>query len=87
MTGIRNMPKFHGFGSCTDCGIPCTSGNFLIHDNKRYCTACWIERENPEHPNLEEIREKVRASVEEWKCAKWTREQGPLPLGPKPVKK
>ena len=34
-----------------------------------------------------EAEEAVEAAVEEWKCAKWTREQGPLPLGPKPVKK
>ncbi len=80
------MPKFHGFGLCADCGITCTSGNFLINDKKRYCTACWVEMNNPEHPNLEEIREKVMAAVDEWKCAKWTREQGPLPLGPMPVK-
>ena len=81
------MPKFYGFGKCDVCGIPCTSGNFLSHEGKRFCTACWIEKSNPENPDLEEIREKVEAAVEEWKCAKWTREQGPLPLGPRPVKK
>ena len=81
------MPKFYGFGKCDVCGIPCTSGNFLSHEGKRFCTACWIEKSNPEHPDLEEIRKKVVAAVEEWKCAKWTREQGPLPLGPRPVKK
>jgi len=81
------MPKFYGFGKCDDCDVPCTSGNFLSHEGKRFCTACWIERSNPEHPDLEEIREKVMAAVEVWKCTKWTREQGPLPLGPKPVKK
>ena len=81
------MPKFYGFGKCDSCSIPCTSGNFLIHERKRFCTACWIEKSNPEHPDLEEIRLKVEAAVEEWKCAKWTREQGPLPLGPRPVKK
>ena len=81
------MPKFYGFGKCDVCGIPCTSGNFLSHEGKRFCTACWIEKSTPEHPDLEEIRKKVEAAVEEWKCAKWTREQGPLPLGPRPVKK
>ena len=81
------MPKFYGFGKCDVCGIPCTSGNFLSHEGKRFCTACWIEKSNPEHPDLEEIRKKVEAAVEEWICAKWTREQGPLPLGPRPVKK
>ena len=81
------MPKFYGFGKCDVCGIPCTSGNFLSHEGKRFCTACWIEKNNPEHPDLEEIRKKVEVAVEEWKCAKWTHEQGPLPLGPRPVKK
>ena len=81
------MPKFYGFGKCDVCGIPCTSGNFLSHEGKRFCTACWIEKNNPEHPDLEEIRKKVEVAVEECKCAKWTREQGPLPLGPRPVKK
>ncbi|MFL2973249.1 MAG: hypothetical protein ACJZ4Q_06185 [Candidatus Thalassarchaeaceae archaeon] len=46
-----------------------------------------MEKSNPDHPDLKEIREKVEAAVEEWKCAKWTREEGPLPLGPKSVKK
>jgi len=81
------MPKFYGFGTCSVCRLPCTSGNFLIHKSKRYCTACWMEEKNPEHPDLDSVREKVASAVEEWKCAKWTREQGPLPLGPKPVKK
>ncbi|MBI88001.1 MAG: hypothetical protein CMB67_03100 [Euryarchaeota archaeon] len=81
------MPKFYGFGSCSACGIPCTPGNFLDHKRKRYCTSCWIERENPGHPELKEIREKVEGAVEEWKCAKWSREEGPLPLGPRPVNK
>ena len=77
------MPKFYGFGKCDVCSVPCTSGNFLIHETKRFCTACWIEENNPEHPDLEEIREKVEAAVGEWKCAKWTREEGPLPNGPR----
>ncbi|RAH06586.1 MAG: hypothetical protein CMA00_001940 [Methanobacteriota archaeon] len=81
------MPKFYGFGSCSACGIACTPGNFLDHQGKRFCTYCWIERENPEHPELKAIREKVESAVEEWKCAKWSRDEGPLPLGPRPVKK
>ena len=81
------MPKYYGFGSCNTCGIACTSGNFLYHQKKRFCTACWIEKENPEHPDLNEIRENVDAAADEWKCAKWTREEGPLPMGPKSVKK
>jgi len=81
------MPKFYGFGTCTDCDIACTSGNFLCHEGQRYCTACWVEKNNPEHPDLNGIREKVELSAKEWRCAKWTREQGPLPLGPMPVKK
>ena len=48
---------------------------------------CYVEKNNPKHPDLEEIREKVEVSEKEWKCAKWTREEGPLPLGPKSVKK
>jgi len=82
-----DMPRFYGFGSCCVCGISCTSGNFLDFEGERYCTACWIERENPKHPDLEEIRGKVEDTEKEWKCAKWTREEGPLPLGPKSVKK
>ncbi len=83
---LVKMPKFYGFGSCTDCGIACTPGNFLDHERRRFCTACWVERENPGHPELQEIRKKVEAAVEEWKCAKWSREEGPLPMGPRPVK-
>ena len=60
------MPKFYGFGKCDVCGIPCTSGNFLSHEGKRFCTACWIEKNNPEPPDLEEIRKKVEVAVEEW---------------------
>ncbi len=81
------MPKYYGFGSCSKCGVSCTSGNFLIHEKKRYCTACWLKKNNPEHPDIEILREKVVSAVEEWKCAKWTREEGPLPLGPMSVKK
>tara|TARA_B100000959_G_scaffold263423_1_gene302818 strand:+ start:3508 stop:3780 length:273 start_codon:yes stop_codon:yes gene_type:complete len=78
-----DMSKFHGFGFCRDCSVACTSGNFLDYQSKRYCIACWVQRRNPEHPEIEELREKVKAAAKEWKCAKWTREEGPLPLGPK----
>ncbi|MEC8874448.1 MAG: hypothetical protein VX502_03570 [Candidatus Thermoplasmatota archaeon] len=78
------MAKFRGFGVCTECSVACTPGNFLVHDSKRYCTACWIEINNPSHPELQEIREKVTSAAEEWRCTKWSREEGPLPLGPQP---
>ena len=55
-------------------------------ESKRYCTACWIGEHNPEHPELELIRQQVIDSVEEWKCTKWSREEGPLPDGPKPAR-
>ena len=41
---------------------------------------------NPDHPGLEEMRKKVKDAVEVWKCAKWTREEGPLPEGPLSVR-
>ena len=63
--------------------MACTSGNFLDYQSKRYCIACWVQRRNTEHPEIEELREKVKAAAKEWKCANWTREEGPLPLGPK----
>jgi len=81
------MAKFHGFGSCVQCSVACTPGNFLDHEHKRFCTACWVERNNPGHPDLDQIRQKVTSAVEEWKCTKWSREEGPLPLGPQPHRK
>ncbi|MCS5530220.1 MAG: hypothetical protein NZ732_05760 [Candidatus Poseidoniales archaeon] len=81
-----NMAKFHGFRSCVTCKVNCTPGNFVDFKSKRYCTACWIGEHNPEHPELELIRQQVIDSVEEWKCAKWSREEGPLPDGPKPAR-
>ena len=77
------MAKFHGFRHCVTCKVDCTPGNFVDFERKRYCTACWIERNNPEHPDLEDVRRKVNETAEIWKCAKWTREEGPLPNGPK----
>jgi hypothetical protein len=63
--------------------VACTSGNFVDYNKKRYCTACWIQNQNPDHPEIEEIRKKVIEDAEEWKCIKWSREEGPLPIGPK----
>ena len=80
------MAKFHGFRSCVTCKVNCTPGNFVDFESKRYCTACWIGEHNPEHPELELIRQQVIDSVEERKCAKWSREEGPLPDGPKPAR-
>jgi len=60
--------------------------NYLDNNGKRYCVACWTEQNNPEHPDLEELREKVNNAVGIWKCAKWTREEGPLPKGPQSVR-
>jgi len=80
------MPKFHGLRNCVTCGIACTPMNYLDNDGKRYCVACWTEKNNPEHPDLEELREKVNNAVGIWKCAKWTREEGPLPKGPQSVR-
>ena len=38
---------------------------------------------NPDHPEIDEIRKKIIKDAEEWKCIKWSREEGPLPIGPK----
>ena len=81
---MSTMAKIHGFGSCSNCGVPCTPGNFLSHEKKRFCTACWVSKNNPDHPEISQIREKVDAAAEEWKCAKWSREDYHLPKGPKP---
>ena len=80
------MPKFHGLRNCVTCGIPCTPMNYVDYKGKRYCTACWTEKNNPDHPDLEEMRQKVKDAVDVWKCAKWTREEGPLPKGPQSVR-
>ena len=68
---MGEMAKFHGFRSCVTCKVNCTPGNFVDFESKRYCTACWIGEHNPEHPELELIRQQVIDSAEEWKCAKW----------------
>ena len=67
------MAKFHGCRHCVTCKVNCTPGNFVDFKSKRYCTACWIENNNPEHPELEQIRQQVIDSAEECKCAKWRR--------------
>ena len=33
--------------------------NYLISEGKKYCTGCWVEKNNPEHPELEKIKEEV----------------------------
>ena len=76
------MSKFYGFRFCTNCEIACTPSNFVDYEKKRYCTACWIQNQNPEHPELKQIREKVVNDAEQWKCIKWSREEGPIPNGP-----
>jgi|TARA_Y100001949_G_scaffold136920_1_gene118554 hypothetical protein len=85
--GSGKMAKFHGFRHCVTCKVNCTPGNFVDFESKRYCTACWIESNNPEHPELKQIRQQVINSAEEWKCAKWSREEGPLPDGPRPARR
>ena len=60
--------------------------NYVDNKGKRVCIACWTEENNPDHPELEALRQKVTDAVEIWKCAKWTREEGPLPVGPQSVK-
>ncbi|MCH2441364.1 MAG: hypothetical protein MK169_02835 [Candidatus Thalassarchaeum sp.] len=81
------MSKFHGFRTCNVCDESCTPGNFVDHKGKRFCTACWIEKENPKHENIEEIRVANREAAAKWKQQKYSREEGPLPVGPLPTKK
>jgi hypothetical protein len=80
------MAKFHGYGTCDDCGVACTPGNFLSNERKRYCISCWVVMNNPNHPELNQIRKKVETAAGEWKCAKWNREDGSLPQGPQPYR-
>ena len=60
--------------------------NYVDYKGKRYCVACWTEKNNPDNPEIEALRQKMIEAVEIWKCAKWTREEGPLPVGPQSVK-
>jgi len=69
------------------CKIDCTPGNFVDYESKRYCTACWIQSNNPDHPDIEQVRKQVNEATELWKCAKWSREEGPLPDGPRPSRR
>lgn len=81
------MSRFHGFRNCAECDEGCTPGNFVDHEGKRYCTACWITRENPKHESIDEIRTANREAAGKWKCQKYSREEGPLPVGPQSVNK
>ena len=81
------MAKFYGFRHCVTCKGDCTPGNFSDFESKRYGTACWIQSNKPDHPELEQIREQVKDATEQWKCLRWSREEGPLPDGPKPVRR
>ena len=60
--------------------------NYVDYKGKRYSVACWTEKNNPDHPEIEALHQKMIEAVEIWKCAKWTREEGPLPVGPQSVK-
>lgn len=81
-----NMPKFYGFRKCTYCEIECTPGNFVDHQSERFCSACWVQHENPQHPDLEAIREKVKTAANTWKFTKKSIDEYKLPNGPHPVK-
>jgi len=81
------MSRFYGFRTCAECSEGCTPTNFVDHEGKRYCTACWISRENPEHEGIEEIRTANREAAAKWKRQKYSRKDGPLPVGPKSVSK
>jgi len=81
------MAKFYGFRHCVTCKVDCTPGNFVDYESKRYCTACWIQSNNPDHPDIEQVRKQVNEAAELWKCTKWSREEGPLPDGPRPSRR
>tara|TARA_B100001113_G_C21109618_1_gene622586 strand:+ start:577 stop:852 length:276 start_codon:yes stop_codon:yes gene_type:complete len=82
------MAKHHGWRRCDEdgCDIQCTPMNFVDVDSKRYCLTCWVKKNNPTHPELEQIEEKVKAEVEVWRCQKHTRDENGLPNGPKSVR-
>ena len=82
----RHMAKFHTWRKCVVCKIQCTPLNFVDVDEGRTCIACWTERMNPDHPELEAIRARVEAEVEVWRCQKHTRDENGLPDGPKSVR-
>ena len=64
------MPRFDGLGNCVVCDVPCTAMNYLVNNGKKYCTGCWVEKNNPSHPGLEKIKEEVTSAVGVWKCLK-----------------
>ena len=76
------MSRFYGYGVCSVCEIGCTKSNYIDHSGKRYCSACWIEKENPNHPDLKKIKSEVKEAAEKWKRQKYVKEDGPLPIGP-----
>ncbi|GIT74980.1 MAG: hypothetical protein Ct9H300mP30_0420 [Methanobacteriota archaeon] len=80
------MAKFHGFRSCITCKVNCPPGELRGLREQEILHSLLDRGANPEHPELELIRQQVIDSAEEWKCAKWTREEGPLPDGPKPAR-
>ncbi len=81
------MPQFESLGNCSICGVACTPMNYLTHAGNKYCTWCWVEKNNPDHPDLEQIKERVYSAAKEWKCLKWYREDRKLPNGPYSYKK
>lgn len=76
------MARHHGYRRCVECGIRCTPMNFVDVDAGRTCLACWTARQNPDHPEMEAIIEKVEAEVKIWRCQKHTRDENGLPTGP-----
>jgi len=84
---IDIMSRFHGYRTCTTCEEACTQHNFVDHDGKRFCTACWIAKENPKHDGIDEIRASNKENANKWKRQKQSRTDGPQPVGPQPVRK
>ena len=81
-----HMARFHTLRKCVVCGIQCTPLNFVDVDEGRTCLACWTERVNPDHPDLDDIRARVQDEVKVWRCQKHTRDEYGLPDGPKSVR-
>lgn len=80
------MAKHHAWRRCVVCDVQCTPMNFVDVDRERYCLGCWTKKSNPEHPDIEQIVDKVEAEVEVWRCQKRTRDENGLPDGPKSVR-
>ncbi len=83
----RCMGRFHGYRTCATCAVTCTPLNFVDFEGKRFCVACWTEANNPDHPDIDALRQRCAAAPEEWKCLRWTRQQGPLPNGPLSIRR